>query len=162
MTPADERWKACPPGEFNRRSARLRGRRRQRYVARSAVAAAALLMLGFGLWTARFGLGPREYYFAGISCSRVQELAMAQAQGALEPELAEQEQVQAHVEQCPHCRKLFEEMGLLAILVSPDLTRWSRVLLTGISGWKPQGLGLGLESYPAKHLVNRPPGAASG
>ncbi len=130
--PAEEHWKSCPPGELNRLGMRLRGRRRQQQVVRSTAALAAVLLLGLGLWTLR--PGPTEYHFAGISCSKVQDLAMAYANQDLETDLTDQ--VESHVEQCPHCQERFKAMGLLSILIPPELANWSRVLLTGIRGGK--------------------------
>jgi hypothetical protein len=118
MTHAEGRWTACPPGEFTRLGTRLRGRRRRRHATR---AAATMVLTGLGLWTLQGRT--REYDFAGIGCSRVQELAMAFAGGDLEPGLADR--VESHAEQCPRCHELFEEMGLLSALALPDLARVS-------------------------------------
>jgi hypothetical protein len=53
----------------------------------------------------------REYHFAGISCSRVIALAQDYAAGKLDD--AQHEQVRRHVSLCPHCKPLFQKMGIV-------------------------------------------------
>lgn len=118
MTNAEGRWEACPPGELGRLGARLRGRRRR--LAVRAGGALAVLLTCVGLWT--LNARPRDMTFAGISCTRVTELAMAYGEGTLEPEL--RSRVDAHLEQCPRCHERFEEMGLLSQIL-PE--RWIRM-----------------------------------
>ncbi len=109
MTNADDRWKACPRGELSRLGDRLRGRRRRRSALRAG-SVLAVLVTCVGLWA--LNARPRDNTFAGISCTRVMELAMAYRQGTLAPDLSRQ--VRTHVEQCPPCHKRFDEMGLLS------------------------------------------------
>jgi hypothetical protein len=123
MTNAEGRWGACPQGELSRLGARLRGRRRRRIAVRAGGALAVLLTC-VGLWTliAR----PRDNTFAGITCTRVTELAIAYGERTLEPDL--RTQVSSHVEQCPRCHKRFKAMRLIARLMAE---RW--ILPAGVA-----------------------------
>jgi hypothetical protein len=53
----------------------------------------------------------REYHYAGISCSRV--IALAQDYAAEKLDDAQHEQVRRHVSLCPHCKPLFQKMGIV-------------------------------------------------
>ena len=118
MTNAEGRWGACPQGELSRLGARLRGRRRRRIAVRAGGALAVLLTC-LGLWT--LNARPRENTFAGITCTRVMELAMAYGEGTLDPDI--RTRVRSHVEQCPRCHERFKAMGLIARLLPG---RWIR------------------------------------
>lgn len=108
--PVNDDWVQCPPGELNRLAVRLRGRRHRRVLmqATAAVAVLAVAVGGWLLWPSPKPTG--EYNFAGITCSRVLELADAYAAGKLSHEL--RAQVREHVAQCPHCGPKFKEMGM--------------------------------------------------
>jgi putative zinc finger protein len=107
--PARDGWDACPPGEFSRLAARLRGRRRRRKVLQATVAISLAVLVGSVLYQMR-PRGPREFHYAGISCSRVVALAQDYAAGRLSN--AQREQVREHVSQCPRCKPLFKSMGM--------------------------------------------------
>ncbi len=124
MTNAEERWGACPQGELSRLGARLRGRRRRRIAVRAG-GALAVLLISVGLWSMQ--AGRRDNHFAGISCTRVTELAMAYEGGKLAPDL--RRQVLSHVEQCPRCHERFKAMGLITQLLPGRRTRGARVAL---------------------------------
>jgi hypothetical protein len=102
-------WQPCPPGEFARLATRLRARRLQRVLTRGAgaVALAALLVAAWVLLRSE-----REYTYAGISCSRVMQLADAYGNGELDESL--RDQIRRHVRDCAHCRPLYKKMGLAA------------------------------------------------
>jgi hypothetical protein len=108
---ARDDWVQCPPGELGRLAARLQGRRRRRDFLR-ATALLPVVAIAIGAWLFwPKPTGTPEYNFAGITCSRVMELAEAYGSGTLSPEL--REQVRQHVAQCPDCGPRFKEMGLV-------------------------------------------------
>ncbi len=129
MTNPEPRWTACPPGEIGRMASRLRGRKRRRVTPRAG-GVLALLLLFVGLWSVRPGV--RENCFAGLTCSRVIELAMAYGQGTLEPDL--REKVKSHVDQCKRCHDRFKEMGFLARLLPAEWARTARFALAASRG----------------------------
>ncbi|MDE2506423.1 MAG: zf-HC2 domain-containing protein [Planctomycetota bacterium] len=102
-------WKACPAGEFARLSTWLRARRRRRDALRVTIGLVLAVMVGSALFQA--GQWSREYHFAGISCSHVVALAPDYQMGKLRPDL--REQVRRHVSLCPHCKPLFDKMGIV-------------------------------------------------
>ncbi|MHB1557004.1 MAG: zf-HC2 domain-containing protein [Isosphaeraceae bacterium] len=102
-------WEACPPGEFTRLAARLRARHRRRDAVRGTLSLAVALLIGSVLYQS--WSRSREYHFAGISCSRVMALAPDYAMGKLQPAL--HDQVHQHVSRCPHCKPLFQKMGIV-------------------------------------------------
>lgn len=106
---AFEDWVNCPPGELRRLANRLRGRRQRRAVLKAVVAAAAgsVALGGAGWYWFR---PPRDYEYAGITCTRVAELVPVYRAGTLPADL--RRQVDLHVAECPHCRPRFRDMGL--------------------------------------------------
>lgn len=113
--PFADDWKACPPGELGRLSSRLRERRTRRTLARSGIAVALIAFLALGIWTFRpRGDTRMDLNYAGIRCSRVTALAHDYALHKLDPRL--NDQIRAHVEQCPRCHERFKAMGLISWL----------------------------------------------
>ncbi|MEO6808974.1 MAG: zf-HC2 domain-containing protein [Isosphaeraceae bacterium] len=109
-------WKACPPGELGRLSARLRSRRIRRNGTRSGLSIAAVLLLTIGLGTLRHSHQKvKGFDFAGIKCSKVMVMAPDYSMGTLDPQL--KEQIKSHVEQCPRCHEKFKAMGLITLWV---------------------------------------------
>ncbi len=101
-------WETCPPGEFSRLSTRLRASHRRRDAIRGTVAVAVAVVMGsvmYQSWSSSW-----NYHFAGLSCTQVMALAPGYAMGKLAPE--RREQVREHVDICPHCKPLFQMMGL--------------------------------------------------
>jgi len=74
----------------------------------STAAVLAASGVGFGVWF--YSRSPREYTFAGLTCTETQQLAPAFARDELPAET--HEKVREHVHQCPRCGPLFEEMGI--------------------------------------------------
>lgn len=111
---ARDDWVQCPPGELGRLAARLQGRRRRRNLLRAtALLPVVAIVIGSWLFWSK-PTGTHEYNFAGITCSRVMELADAYGAGTLSPDL--REQVRRHVAQCPDCGRRFKEMGMVVRL----------------------------------------------
>lgn len=110
MTNFEPDWITCPQGELNRLANRLRSRRRRMHTAMAGAALLLLLVVGFGVWSLR--PSEEQYNFAGITCKRVQSLAMAYSEGTLAADL--RDRVNAHIDQCPRCHDRFREMGLLS------------------------------------------------
>jgi hypothetical protein len=102
-------WEACPPGEFTRLAARLRARHRRRDALRGTIGLAVAVLVGSVLYQS--WSRSREYRFAGISCSQVMALAPDYAMGKVGLEL--RGQVRRHVSLCPHCKPLFQRMGIV-------------------------------------------------
>ncbi|MBI3466543.1 MAG: zf-HC2 domain-containing protein [Planctomycetes bacterium] len=111
-----EDWVKCPQGEFSRLAWRLRGKHRRRLLVRVSpvLPIAAIACAAWLLWPASHKMP--DYNYAGITCSRVMQLAGEYAADTLSPDL--RTQVREHVVRCPHCkqcprcRPLLEEMGL--------------------------------------------------
>jgi predicted anti-sigma-YlaC factor YlaD len=103
-------WVPCPAGELERLSQRLRKRRQRRTFLRVAAASVAVAATGGGLVVWLRPREPREFNFAGLTCTQVQNAAMAYAQNELDADM--RDRVREHVAQCPRCRPLFERMGM--------------------------------------------------
>jgi hypothetical protein len=102
-------WSPCPPGELVRLGQRLQRRRQRRLFLRKAAAAAVMAAGGglFAWWGLRHAY---ELSFAGLTCTRVHELAEAYAKGELSA--SKHEQVRQHLVQCPRCGPWAKSRGL--------------------------------------------------
>jgi hypothetical protein len=115
-------WEACPPGEFTRLATRLRARRRRRDALRATIGLVLAVVAGSAIY--QTWSRSREYHLAGISCSRVIALAQDYAAGKLPA--AQHDQIRRHVSSCPHCKPLFQKMGIVVQEGRPRLRgrRW--------------------------------------
>lgn len=102
-------WQPAPPGTVGELARRVRARRtRRRFLRVAGGVATGLLAAGGGVWAWRAGTRPREYDFAGITCSEVVPRLEPLLAGRLpEPEAT---RVRAHVAQCPNCGPHFEAL----------------------------------------------------
>lgn len=88
-------------------------KRRRRSARRVAAASACLAFLAIGVWgVSSLTRGPAENYFGGVSCSQVRESIPEMMAGGLAPKLSEQ--IEVHLQQCPRCQQLLEEMRAMA------------------------------------------------
>lgn len=108
VKPDSNDWSPCESGEVHRMVARLRTRDRNRTAAMGASGALFLVMAGFlGAWT--FGLlPPSDPTYGGIACSDVRRLGAQYMAGALDDATARK--IREHLEQCPECPRIFEQM----------------------------------------------------
>lgn len=105
MTNVADGWTRCGPNEITKIGGRIRARRRRR-IAGGAALLVASACVALAIWFyPRPDQGPD---FAGISCEHVMDLTDAYMKHQLAPEL--QDQVRRHIELCPKCREMFENM----------------------------------------------------
>lgn len=122
-------WDPCPRGKLHQMVRQRQARRRRRLVDRAAVTAATVLLLVVaGVAVISFisnSIGESTPHFGGIACAEVRDLLPQYAAGSLDAETAAK--VDTHLEECPHCRPLWEEMRSRMQAVSQFL--WNTVLL---------------------------------
>lgn len=119
MATHENQWDACPDGELQRMVEIRRDQRRRRFIDRAAMVAACMVVavaVGayfVGLYTAAPQFNGN---FGGIACARVRELLPDYIRGersAQWPETVDEQtrsQVASHLEQCSHCRELYEAL----------------------------------------------------
>lgn len=106
-TPAE--WGPCPPGAFERLSAKLRARRRRRIFLRTAVAGAGIAAAAGVGWLA-WGLNQEKPGdFGGIACPEVVRLGPEYAKGELSKDLSEK--IRIHISLCSKCGPYYRSKG---------------------------------------------------
>ncbi|MEX0704594.1 MAG: zf-HC2 domain-containing protein [Planctomycetales bacterium] len=101
-------WPPCESGEIRSMVDRVRMRRRNRITLTGACAALLLVAFGFfGAWSSGL-LPPTEPSFGGVACSEVRRLGEQYMMGTLDEATAWK--IRAHLEQCPECPRIFEQM----------------------------------------------------
>lgn len=101
-------WRACPAGQV---SGMLRTiERRQRNTLLRRVAVGAAIVLGAAFAPQMFSRDVPTPLYGGICCEDVQKQAATWLAGNATP--AVDRQMQEHLQQCPHCPKLINQMRL--------------------------------------------------
>lgn len=110
-TASDDRqeWEPCETGLLVDYANRARlAQRRRVALGGSAGAMVAVCVIGLGVLATSWWSSPREYHFGGIACHEVQENMPAMMAGTLPDDL--EVRMSAHLQECPVCRKLMENM----------------------------------------------------
>lgn len=116
-----ETWTPCDSREITSLARKVRARRQRRALGGAALlVGVSVLLLGMWLFP-RADQGPD---FAGISCERVMEVSDEYMKRQLPPEL--DAQVRRHIELCPNCRGMFENMPVASGLHFQSKRRTSR------------------------------------
>jgi hypothetical protein len=101
-------WLPCPPGLLRDSGMRARSRRHRRRIVQTAAAGSLLILLCVGSWLLWGGRADRENHFGGIACSEVRANMQTFMAGTLPETVAGK--VRAHLDQCPQCQKLMQNM----------------------------------------------------
>ncbi|MEQ8790622.1 MAG: zf-HC2 domain-containing protein [Pirellulaceae bacterium] len=119
MNQHDDNWDACPDGELSRMVGQIRAARQRRITNRAAAGAATLLiaLTVVGLTASWLGGGAQAEQPAPIACPRVRELLPAYTQAKLDSDL--NKRIAHHLEHCPRCRQLNEQLQQQAAAGAP-------------------------------------------
>ncbi len=108
-SPRDD-WQPAQQGEVLRLTRTLRGRKQRRQFLKAGASLVVGLVAVGGTWWA-VASRPRNYHFAGMTCTQVMASLDAWKRGQLAQ--AQVRQLKQHVLGCPNCKPKFEQMGWL-------------------------------------------------
>jgi hypothetical protein len=120
-TSNQDAWQRCPSGELSRMVGRIGLKRRRRVLTQTVAVAVVVLLGGVTAW--QFFPNTHDFSYGDITCSEIEDELQQYLAHRLPAGRAEQ--FRLHLEQCPRCKKLVEQMmseaGQPVVLASDGL-----------------------------------------
>lgn len=129
IDPTPDAWVDCQPGELSRMVHRINDGRRRRAAGQSVLAAAVVLVAVATAW--QFFPSTREYSYGEITCSEVEAGLADYVAGDLSTDRLEQ--FRLHLDRCPRCQDLLDQMGGTAGQPVADANLTGRLILADSS-----------------------------